>query len=102
MKYRKKPVVVEALQWISNYVEMLNFTDPPLPGTKEAGMFELVAPEDREDNPEHDAQVFDVLHSTWVSLKPTDWVIKGIKGEFYPCTNEVFEATYEPVDEASK
>ena len=29
-----------------------------------------------------------------------DWVIKGIKGEFYPCKKEIFEATYEPVSES--
>lgn len=98
-KYRKRPIEVEALQWTGdNYVEMLNFTDPPLPGTKEAQLFALVAVENREDNPEHDAEVFDKLHSTWVSLKPTDWVICGVQGEFYPCTNEVFEATYEAVE----
>lgn len=28
-----------------------------------------------------------------------DWIIKGIKGEFYPCKPEIFEATYEPVEE---
>lgn len=27
-----------------------------------------------------------------------DWIIKGIKGEFYPCRPDIFEATYEPVD----
>lgn len=30
-------------------------------------------------------------------LSRGDWVIKGIKGEFYPCKNDVFEATYEAV-----
>jgi hypothetical protein len=29
----------------------------------------------------------------------TDWLIKGIKGEFYPCKPDIFEATYEPVEE---
>lgn len=29
-----------------------------------------------------------------------DWVIKGVKGEFYPCKPDIFEATYEPVGEA--
>ncbi len=27
-----------------------------------------------------------------------DWIIRGIKGEFYPCKPDIFEATYEPVD----
>ena len=25
-----------------------------------------------------------------------DWIIKGVKGEFYPCKSDIFEATYEP------
>lgn len=28
-----------------------------------------------------------------------DWIIKGVKGEFYPCTDEIFQLTYEKVDE---
>ena len=30
--------------------------------------------------------------------RPDDWIIKGIKGEFYPCKPDIFEATYEPVE----
>ncbi len=29
--------------------------------------------------------------------KPGDWLICGVKGEYYPCSDEVFQATYEPV-----
>ena len=28
-----------------------------------------------------------------------DWIIKGVKGEFYPCKPDIFEATYEPVED---
>lgn len=31
--------------------------------------------------------------------RPGDWIIKGVKGEFYPCSNEVFEQSYDKVDE---
>lgn len=30
-------------------------------------------------------------------LSHGDWIIKGVKGEFYPCKPDIFEATYEPV-----
>ena len=30
-----------------------------------------------------------------------DWIIEGVKGEFYPCKPDVFELTYDPVDEES-
>jgi hypothetical protein len=29
-----------------------------------------------------------------------DWIIKGVQGEFYPCKPDIFEATYEPVEDA--
>lgn len=29
-----------------------------------------------------------------------DWIIRGVQGEFYPCKPDIFEATYEPVEEA--
>jgi hypothetical protein len=31
--------------------------------------------------------------------RPGDWVIRGVQGEFYPCKPEIFEKTYEPVDQ---
>jgi len=39
--------------------------------------------------------VFDRLHNTWVQFKVGDWIIKGVRGEFYPCEEEVFAETYE-------
>lgn len=33
---------------------------------------------------------------------PGDWIIKGLKGELYPCKPDIFEATYEPVDDGDK
>jgi len=33
--------------------------------------------------------------------EPGDWIIRGVKGEVYPCKPDIFEATYEPVDASS-
>ena len=88
-KYCKKPVVIEAIQFTgNNFGELQGFTD---------GKFSEVYIEDRSDDPEIVAEVFDVLHSTWVGVKLNDWIIQGIQGEFYPCDAGVFEATYERV-----
>jgi hypothetical protein len=38
------------------------------------------------------------LEGTMVASRG-DWIIKGVKGEFYPCKPDIFEATYEAVDE---
>ena len=32
-----------------------------------------------------------------MSVSNGDWIIKGVKGEFYPCKPDIFEMTYEPV-----
>jgi hypothetical protein len=34
-----------------------------------------------------------------MSAYPGDWIIKGVKGEFYSCKPDIFAATYEPVEE---
>jgi hypothetical protein len=89
-RYRKKPVVVEAVRWMGdNEDELLDFT-----GYR---VFNTIAPEDREGDVERTAEVWDDLHNTWVAVYTGQWVIKGVKGEFYPCADDVFEATYEPV-----
>jgi hypothetical protein len=33
-----------------------------------------------------------------LSAQPGDWIIKGIKGEFYPCKPDIFDATYDPAE----
>lgn len=89
-RWRKKPVMVEAVRWTGdNAAELARFT---------GSQFAVVAPEDRGDNPDITAQVFDVLHSTWVGLYTGQWVIKGVRGEFYPCDDGVLAETYEPVE----
>lgn len=34
----------------------------------------------------------------WLHVSPGDWIIRGVKGEFYPCKPDVFDATYVAVD----
>lgn len=88
-QFRKKPIVIDAMQWTGDNADSLRvFTD---------GRFTEVAPEDRTDDPDKDAAVLDNLHSTWVLMTRGDWVIRGVQGEFYPCVDTVFAATYEPV-----
>jgi hypothetical protein len=87
--YKSKPVKIEAIQFDGgNFGELAIFTD---------GRFFPVDEEDRDDDPEIVAQVLDVLHSTWVGVKVDQYIIKGTKGEFYPCDPEVFREKYERV-----
>jgi len=43
------------------------------------------------------AVTIETLEGTMVAL-PGDWIIRGVKGEMYPCKPDIFEATYEPVE----
>lgn len=87
--FRKRPIEVQAVQWTGdNEAEVSNF----------AGLyFAPVDVEDRGEDPDITAQVFDQLHSTWVGVKTGQWIIRGVRGEYYPCDDEVMRETYERV-----
>lgn len=88
---RKKPVEIQAMQWTGdNEADLADFT---------GSRFAALDSADRAncDDPEATGQVFDELHSTWVLTYTGDWIIRGVKGEFYPCRDEVFQETYEQV-----
>lgn len=90
-RWRKRPVVIEAVQWTgSNLSEVEAFCDP--------GYFGAVAPEDRAEDPERTAEVYDRLHGTWVGVYDGQWVIRGVQGELYPIAPDVLAATYEPAE----
>lgn len=77
MKYRKKPVVIEAVQWNgSNQNELSSFMG--VVGTCD-----------------NKVEIHTLEGMLTASIG--DWIIKGIKGEFYPCKPDIFAATYEPV-----
>ncbi|MBF6515537.1 hypothetical protein IU421_14790 [Nocardia cyriacigeorgica] len=88
-RFRKKPVEVEAIRWTgSNVNELFRFTN---------GKFAAIEPDDREGDPEKTGEVLDVLHATWVGVYTGQWIIKGVKGEFYPCDDEVLAETYDAI-----
>lgn len=91
-RFRKKPVEVDAIRWTGdNTDEIIAFTGPD--------RIDVVTPAGRPYitlDPEVTALVYDVLHSTWVGVKTGQWIIRGVKGELYPCADDVFAETYEP------
>ena len=91
MRYKSKPVTIEAIQWTGdNYGEVYDFTD----GGFNAGTL------DGDEQPVAIwAEVYDYLQQTWVNVNLNDYIIKGTKGEFYPCDPEVFAAKYAPDNE---
>lgn len=81
MKFKKKPVVIDATN-----------NDNPFNVMKWAAQF--------EDNELHwrvegDNIIIPTLEGEMVANKG-DWVIRGVAGEYYPCKPDIFAATYEP------
>jgi hypothetical protein len=96
--FRKKPVVIEAVQltW-DTWSEVCDFVGAD-------GIRGLQAHEVREIYPaiEVDAGKIYALIPTLEGLHlatQDDWIIRGIKGELYPCKPDIFAATYEPASE---
>jgi len=86
MKYIKKPIEIEAVQFTrNNWNEIRSFTNDTA----------------------HTLSIEKRINGVATCIIPTleghhvanegDWIIKGVKGEFYPCKPDIFEMTYEPV-----
>lgn len=93
-KYRKKPVVVEAIQWTgSNLEEIRNFVGSDLI-EEYVELFDI-----KRTLKEMLVDIaIDTLEGT-MRVDYGDYIIKGVKGEFYPCKPDIFLATYEEVAE---
>lgn len=91
MKYRKKPVEVEAIQWI------LGFNDDEVSEFCE-GKCEWIGEGCSDcDKAFNSFPQIKTLEGT-MTANPGDFVIKGVRGEFYPCKPDIFAETYEPVE----
>lgn len=121
MRFRKKPIVIEATQWFKNgdhpedyaaerpawdHEELTAFSGehaglngwegdivryfrhPQVDGTS-------LCPQCRQTMHVHG--FIDTLEGGH-RVCPGDWIIRGVKGELYPCKSDIFEATYEPVE----
>ena len=88
-KFRKKPVVIEAMQWTGgNLDDIINFCSGQATYEGMASGGGKIVIETLESEKE-----LKTRHAADVG----DYIIKGVKGEFYPCKPDIFEATYEPV-----
>ena len=81
-RYRKKPVVVEAIRWTGNNADAVReFT------------------QDKEIKTAGDTVIIPTLEGDMMASLG-DYIIKGVSGEFYPCKPDIFWKTYEEVNEA--
>lgn len=84
-KYRKKPVVIEAIQWVAtsdcwDKIQEMGCTNT-IPGEMGTKSFSIRTLEG------------------YMKADFMDWIIKGVNGEFYPCKPDIFNKTYELVED---
>jgi hypothetical protein len=89
MKYRKKPVVIEAQQLTKDSA------DKVFSWVWENSINRICRLMRNESSFHMEIETLEGK----MRADENDWIIKGIKGEFYPCKPDIFEATYEAVDE---
>ena len=80
-----KPVIIDAVQYNgSNFREILDFC-------QDSAYY-------KDEHPVYDGILMIKTLEGDMKVSINDYVIKGIKGEFYPCKPDIFEKTYEKVD----
>ena len=97
MKFRKRPVVIEAVQFTREIAEKYLFDGEPLPRGVALGS----ASYHRKDRKLYSSRF--VVRTLEGEMEATfgDWIITGVKGEVYPCKPDIFEQTYEKVEETT-
>lgn len=106
-RWRKKPVVIEAIR-VPVYPEgeqpigaVTDYVDQATALAEWCGGTPHLMTQDGERAFTGCAFVgphiaIDTLEGT-MAARPGDWIIRGVQGEFYPCAPDIFDATYEPV-----
>ena len=94
MKFRKKPVVIDAFRWTADCDQM---EDPMW----------IIEALSKSWGMEGSAKIGNIGGRFVLGIctlegimeaNVGDWIIQGVKGELYPCKPDIFEATYEPVE----
>ena len=93
MKFRKRPVVIEAMLYDGTMKSIETIGDwAKSPPGEDAWISWVTTDGVRVEDP--------LIHTLEgeMHVSPGDWIIKGVQGEFYPCKPDIFVETYEPVD----
>ena len=101
-RYRKKPVVIEAIQWTGdNADELREFT-------REKFLRDIVFDDFMVDLPGEDAPAREYA-GAWhietlagkMKVRKGDYIVKGVAGEVYPVAPDIFERTYDAVEQSN-
>lgn len=87
--YRKKPVVIEAFRHVGGTVRLVD-----LP----SWLFHAII-DDKIVSVQPDRSLLITTLEGDMTAQLGDWIIRGVKGELYPCKNDIFEATYEAAND---
>lgn len=90
-RFKTRPVEIDAMQFTGdNHDELVEWTGGQWESShEEVDVFGHAV--------EFKGMIFDELHQTWISVAPGMWIVRGAKGEFYPCDDETFHWKYEEV-----
>ncbi|EPL1953331.1 TPA: hypothetical protein I8627_002156 [Citrobacter freundii] len=81
MKFRKKPVVIDAVQWTGNNAQEI---------------YDFCGSGNRDCHVCGNEMLIQTLEGT-MTASAGDYIIRGVNGEHYPCKPDIFDKTYEPV-----
>lgn len=81
-KYRKKPVVIDAFRHNGNVMDAMRW---------------CVSVDGKTEWRIEGMSIYIPTLEGEMRADPGDWIIKGVKGEFYPCKHDIFETTYDEV-----
>jgi len=91
-KFRKKPVVIDAVQWTGeNLEEIREFCSNIIP------TIQNMSYKKNKNERANDLLGIPTMEG-YMTASLNDWIIKGVEGEFYPCKPKIFEKTYERVE----
>ena len=86
MKYRKRPVVIDAWRWDESRA------------TLDATGCHCSSHWSHRDRPDLCRDLCIRTLQGTLRVEPGDWIIRGVQGEYYPCKPDIFAATYEPAE----
>ena len=93
MRFKSKPVEIEAKQWDGDWREMCDWASNVSSGSGTGLSYREI-----ENKPSLNIHTLEGVMSVAIG----DWVICGTEGEFYPCKNSVFQRKYEPAPELER
>lgn len=90
-KFRTRIVEIEATRFTGdNWDEMFEWTENQF-------RYGPATPRLTHEGLSLTAEVFDKLHNAWIGVAPGQWIVRGVKGEYYPCDDETFHWKYEEI-----